>query len=105
MVPENHRLFVAYYAAGVGDRSVGGFAALTMLTKKFPLFRREVRKQYVVTARAKGVSEKHLLETCFRNAMLLVIAAGFPPLLSVCFHRLAATGSHVLAQRPQGCCL
>ncbi len=61
---------------------IGGFAALTMLTKNS--FLDEVRKQYVVTARAKGVSEKHSLETCFRNAMLLVIA-GFPPLLSVCF--------------------
>lgn len=54
---------------------IGGFAALTMLTKNS--FLDEVRKQYVVTARAKGVSEKHSLETCFRNAMLLVIA-GFP---------------------------
>lgn len=43
---------------------IGGFAALTMLTKNS--FLDEVRKQYVVTARAKGVSEKnHSLETCF----------------------------------------
>lgn len=35
---------------------IGGFAALTMLTKNS--FLDEVRKQYVVTARAKGVSEK-----------------------------------------------
>ncbi|MCW7437495.1 microcin C ABC transporter permease YejB [Escherichia coli] len=41
---------------------IGGFAALTMLTKNS--FLDEVRKQYVVTARAKGVSEKYSLETC-----------------------------------------
>ncbi len=35
---------------------IGGFAALTMLTKNS--FLDEVRKQYVVTARAKGVSEE-----------------------------------------------
>ena len=55
---------------------IGGFAALTMLTKNS--FLDEIRKQYVVTARAKGVSEKQILwKHVFRNAMLLVIA-GFP---------------------------
>lgn len=55
---------------------IGGFAALTMLTKNS--FMDEIRKQYVVTARAKGVSEKNILwKHIFRNAMLLVIA-GFP---------------------------
>ena len=55
---------------------IGGFAALTMLTKNS--FLDEIRKQYVVTARAKGVSEKQILwGHVFRNAMLLVIA-GFP---------------------------
>lgn len=55
---------------------IGGFAALTMLTKNS--FLDEIRKQYVVTARAKGVSEKRILwGHVFRNAMLLVIA-GFP---------------------------
>ena len=55
---------------------IGGFAALTMLTKNS--FLDEIRKQYVVTARAKGVSEKNILSGhIFRNAMLLVIA-GFP---------------------------
>lgn len=42
---------------------IGGFATLTMLTKN--TFLDEVHKQYVVTARAKGVSEKHSLEACF----------------------------------------
>lgn len=55
---------------------IGGFAALTMLTKN--AFLDEIRKQYVVTARAKGVGEKQILwKHIFRNAMLLVIA-GFP---------------------------
>lgn len=55
---------------------IGGFAALTMLTKN--AFLDEIRKQYVVTARAKGLSENRILwGHVFRNAMLLVIA-GFP---------------------------
>jgi microcin C transport system permease protein len=55
---------------------VGGFASLTMLTKNS--FLEEIRKQYVVTARAKGASEQRVLyRHIFRNAMLLVVA-GFP---------------------------
>ncbi|AJI95762.1 inner membrane ABC transporter permease protein yejB [Yersinia ruckeri] len=55
---------------------IGGFATLTMLTKNS--FLDEIRKQYVVTARAKGLSEEKILyRHIFRNAMLLVIA-GFP---------------------------
>lgn len=55
---------------------IGGFAMLTMLTKN--AFLDEIRKQYVVTARAKGVDEKTILwGHIFRNAMLLVIAS-FP---------------------------
>ncbi|ARD59943.1 microcin C ABC transporter permease YejB [Kosakonia radicincitans DSM 16656] len=55
---------------------IGGLAALTMLTKNS--FLDEIRKQYVVTARAKGVSERNIMRKhVFRNAMLLVIA-GFP---------------------------
>lgn len=55
---------------------IGGFATLTMLTKNS--FMDEIRKQYVVTARAKGLDEKKILyRHVFRNAMLLVIA-GFP---------------------------
>ncbi|CAO96313.1 microcin C ABC transporter permease YejB [Erwinia tasmaniensis] len=56
--------------------TIGGFATLTMLTKNS--FMDEIRKQYVVTARAKGLDEKKILyRHVFRNAMLLVIA-GFP---------------------------
>ena len=55
---------------------IGGFAQLTMLTKNS--FLEEIRKQYVVTARAKGVTEHRVLYGhIFRNAMLIVIA-GFP---------------------------
>jgi microcin C transport system permease protein len=55
---------------------VGAFATMTLLTKNF--FLDEIRKQYVVTARAKGLAERQVLYGhVFRNAMLLVIA-GFP---------------------------
>jgi len=55
---------------------VGGFASLTILTKN--CFLEEIRKQYVVTARAKGASEQRVLyRHIFRNAMLLIVA-GFP---------------------------
>jgi microcin C transport system permease protein len=55
---------------------IGGFASLTMLTKNS--FLEEINKQYVITARSKGLAEHRILYGhVFRNAMLLVIA-GFP---------------------------
>ena len=55
---------------------LGAFATTTLLTKNS--FLDEIRKQYVVTARAKGLSERKVLYGhVFRNAMLLVIS-GFP---------------------------
>lgn len=55
---------------------IGNFATLTLLTKNS--FLDEINKQYVVTARAKGLSENRVLYGhVFRNAMLLIIA-GFP---------------------------
>ena len=55
---------------------IGGFAGLTMLTKN--AFLEEIHKQYAITARAKGASERRVLYGhLFRNAMLIVIA-GFP---------------------------
>ncbi len=55
---------------------IGGFATMTLLTKNS--FLDEIRKQYVITARAKGLSERRVLYGhVFRNAMLLVIS-GFP---------------------------
>ncbi len=55
---------------------LSGFAGLTMLTKNS--FLDEINKQYVLTARSKGLPEKQVLYGhVFRNAMLIVIA-GFP---------------------------
>jgi microcin C transport system permease protein len=55
---------------------ISGFASLTMLTKN--CFLDEISKQYVLTAYAKGLSERQVLwGHVFRNAMLIVIA-GFP---------------------------
>jgi microcin C transport system permease protein len=55
---------------------IGGFASLTMLTKNS--FLEEINKQYVITARSKGLSKRRVLYGhVFRNAMLLVVA-GFP---------------------------
>jgi ABC-type microcin C transport system permease subunit YejE len=55
---------------------VGGFAVITILTKNSVL--EEVRKQYVLTARAKGVDERVVLwKHVFRNA-LIPIMTGFP---------------------------
>ena len=56
--------------------TIGGFAGLTMLTKNS--FLDQIRQQYVITARAKGLAERRVLYGhVFRNAMLIVIA-GFP---------------------------
>jgi len=58
---------------------ISGFASLTMLTKN--CFLDEISKQYVLTARAKGLTEREVLYGhVFRNAMLIVIA-GFPSAL------------------------
>ncbi len=55
---------------------IGGFAGLTMLTKNS--FLDEIGKQYVITARSKGLTERRVLYGhVFRNAMLIVVA-GFP---------------------------
>ncbi|MCS5568218.1 MAG: microcin C ABC transporter permease YejB [Pseudomonadales bacterium] len=56
--------------------TIGGFATLTMLTKNS--FLEEINKQFVLTARAKGLTERRVLfGHVFRNGMLIVIA-GFP---------------------------
>ncbi len=65
-----------HLALPIGAMVIGGFAGLTMLTKNS--FLEEINKQYVVTARAKGLSEKAVLYGhVFRNGMLIIIA-GFP---------------------------
>ena len=56
--------------------AVGSLAVMTMLTKNS--FLEEIRKQYVITARAKGLSEKQVLyKHIFRNAIIPIIT-GFP---------------------------
>ncbi|MCP4206805.1 MAG: microcin C ABC transporter permease YejB [Shimia sp.] len=56
--------------------TIAAFATLTLLTKNS--FLDEIKKHYVMTARAKGLTEKRVLYGhVFRNAMLIVIA-GFP---------------------------
>ncbi|RRW45281.1 microcin C ABC transporter permease YejB [Pseudomonas luteola] len=63
---------------------IGGFATLTLLTKNS--FLEEINKQYVITARAKGLTERRVLYGhVFRNAMLLVISGVPAALLGVFF--------------------
>ena len=58
--------------------TISSFATLTLLTKNS--FLDEIKKQYVLTAKAKGLTEARVLYGhVFRNAMLLVIS-GFPAL-------------------------
>lgn len=60
----------------VAALAISGFATVTFLTKNS--FLDEIRKQYVITARAKGLNERKVLYGhVFRNAMLIVIAS-FP---------------------------
>jgi microcin C transport system permease protein len=68
--------YVWHLALPLIAMSLSGFATLTLLTKNS--FIDEVRKQYVLTARMKGLNERQVLYGhVFRNAMLIVIA-GFP---------------------------
>lgn len=68
--------YVWHLALPVTALTIGGFATLTMLTKNS--FLEEINKQFVLTARAKGLSEGRVLYGhVFRNAMIIVIA-GFP---------------------------
>jgi len=63
--------------------TISSFATLTLLTKNS--FLEEIKKQYVMTARAKGLSERAVLYGhVFRNAMLIVIA-GFPSVFVAVF--------------------
>jgi microcin C transport system permease protein len=65
-----------HMALPVTASTIASFATLTLLTKNS--FLEEIKKQYVLTARAKGLAEHRVLYGhVFRNAMLIVIA-GFP---------------------------
>ncbi|NIZ60925.1 microcin ABC transporter permease [Sedimentitalea sp. CY04] len=68
--------YVWHIALPVLASTIAAFATMTLLTKNS--FLDEIKKQYVITARAKGLSESGVLYGhVFRNAMLIVIA-GFP---------------------------
>ncbi|MBL4926564.1 microcin C ABC transporter permease YejB [Fuscibacter oryzae] len=73
-----------HIALPVTAMTISSFATMTLLTKNS--FLDEIKKQYVMTARAKGLTERRVLYGhVFRNAMLIVIA-GFPSLfISVFF--------------------
>jgi microcin C transport system permease protein len=73
-----HKIFDYFWhlTLPIVSMSLAAFATMTLLTKNS--FLEELRKQYVLTARAKGCSERQVLYGhVFRNAMLIVIA-GFP---------------------------
>ena len=68
--------YLWHIALPVTAMTIGGFAVITILTKNSVL--EEIRKQYVMTARAKGVEERRVLwRHVFRNA-LIPIMTGFP---------------------------
>ena len=68
--------YLWHIALPVTAMVLGGFAVITILTKNSVL--EEIRKQYVLTARAKGVSERNVLwKHVFRNAMIPIMT-GFP---------------------------
>lgn len=68
--------YLWHIAMPVTASVAGSFAVVTMLTKN--AFLEEIRKQYVLTARAKGLSERRVLwKHVFRNA-LIPIVTGFP---------------------------
>ena len=74
--PERITDYLWHLVLPISALTIGGFATLTMLTKNS--FLEEVSKQFVTTARAKGLTERRVLYGhVFRNAMLIVIA-GFP---------------------------
>ena len=65
-----------HMALPITAMTIGGFTTLTFLTKNS--FLEEINKQYVLTARAKGLAERRVLYGhVFRNAMLIPIS-GFP---------------------------
>lgn len=69
---------------------MGGFASLALLTKN--CFIDEISKQYVMTARAKGLKERRILyRHVFRNAMLIIIAGMPAALIGILF-----TGSLII---------
>ena len=80
--------------------TLGAFATSTFLTKNS--FLDEIRKQYVLTARMKGLSERRVLYGhVFRNAMMIVVA-GFPgAFINAFFGGALLDRDHLLARRPR----
>ncbi|WGH79484.1 microcin C ABC transporter permease YejB [Jannaschia ovalis] len=75
--------YLWHIALPVAASTISAFAGLTLLTKNS--FLDEIRKQYVITAKAKGLTESAVLYGhVFRNAMLIVIS-GFPALFVAVF--------------------
>ncbi|WP_372972470.1 microcin C ABC transporter permease YejB [Marinobacter sp.] len=82
--PEKIRDYFWHLVLPVTANVIGGFATLTLLTKNS--FLDEIGKHYVVTARAKGLSQRQVLYGhVFRNAMLIVIASMPGVLVSLFF--------------------
>jgi microcin C transport system permease protein len=78
MLPWWGKIFDYFWhlALPIVSMALGAFATLTLLTRNS--FLDEIRKQYVLTARAKGCNDRQVLYGhIFRNSMLIVIA-GFP---------------------------
>ena len=71
---------------------LGGFATLTMLTKNATL--EEMRKQYVITARAKGLPEKTILFKHILKNSLIPLVTGFP----IAFLAMFFAGSLLIEQ-------
>ncbi len=88
-----------HLALPVAAMVISSLATVTFLTKN--CFLDEIRKQYVMTARAKGLSERRVLYGhVFRNAMLLVIS-GFPAaFIGAFFTDRASHRDDLLAGRP-----
>ncbi|MFX8612717.1 ABC transporter permease subunit, partial [Acinetobacter baumannii] len=68
--------YLWHIALPITSMVLGSFAVTTMLTKN--AFLEEIRKQYVLTARAKGLSDRQVLwKHVLRNALIPIIT-GFP---------------------------
>lgn len=76
--------YFRHLALPITSLVVGGFASLTLLTKNS--FIEEISKQYFMTARAKGISERRVLYGhIFRNAMIVVISGLPAAILGILF--------------------
>ena len=84
--------YLHHLAAPLFCYVLGGFATLTLLTKN--AFLEEMRKQYVLTARAKGLPEKKILFKHVLKNSLIPLVTGFP----LAFLAMFFTGSLLLEQ-------